>query len=380
MTKFHDEPFDEVTLTKLELFRHYIRAWLHIFLSRWKRSGLAPSQINIFDFFAGRGKDAKGQAGSALIVVQELRKYCEQHWDQKTDAPVLIALNDVEEANINNLKHHVEESACPKECCHREYTQLPFQDAFNHYLPLVQSSDSANLLIMDQFGFKEVTPGTIATLATCGMTDILFFVSSSFIHRFCRTREIQERFQIDPREMKSIEYKFIHKYMCKYFQGELHGINYYLVPFSLKKGSNIYGVIFGTRHVKGLEEFLSACWKLDRYAGEANFNIYDDLSWGGQQALWPEGNVPKKVDLFRKEVESFVREQSPDNKVLYLFCLKHGFPGKKAKEIVSEMVKDGCVEVEPLNPEDTARKSALYLSYNAYKEAPRVRYRMRDSK
>jgi len=67
---FHDRPFDEGTLTKLQIFQLYVREWLPVFLSRpepqWK-------EIHLFDFFAGPGTDSEGVPGSPLRLLEELR-------------------------------------------------------------------------------------------------------------------------------------------------------------------------------------------------------------------------------------------------------------------------------------------------------------------
>ena len=57
----HNEPFDESTLTKLDLYRRYVRAWLPVFLNAPK---LVVDRMQIFDFFAGPGQDEKGVSPS----------------------------------------------------------------------------------------------------------------------------------------------------------------------------------------------------------------------------------------------------------------------------------------------------------------------------
>ena len=378
MPQFYSEPFDEATRTKLELFRQYIRAWISIFLTHWGASHEAPDQINIFDLFAGQGRDLNGVFGSALIIVEEIRAYCNRYFERKSSAPVSLFFNDLDAEYIANLKEHVERLRCPKRCCQPEYTQLPFKGALEHYLPLMQRSHTANLVIMDQFGYKEVTPEVVARLASCSMTDILFFIASSFVHRFCATPEIQKRFAINPEDMQGIEYPAIHRYLCEYFRDNLGSQTYYLAPYSLKKGSNIYGVIFGTRHPLGLEKYLDACWKLDGVTGEANYNIDGDLAWDGQLALWPGENVPKKVDLFKRELQSFVREKSPDNRELYLFCLTRGFSGSRARQVVEEMVNLGIIQTGAIPSVSPGKRGALYLNYTADKKEPKVRFRVSD--
>lgn len=52
-----EKPFDDGTLDKLEIFKDYFKEWLPVFISKkdpfWK-------EIQIFDFFAGQGKDSVG--------------------------------------------------------------------------------------------------------------------------------------------------------------------------------------------------------------------------------------------------------------------------------------------------------------------------------
>lgn len=46
---FFDEPFDDETKVKLNIYRAYLREWLPVWI---KNKSL---DINVFDFFAGRG-------------------------------------------------------------------------------------------------------------------------------------------------------------------------------------------------------------------------------------------------------------------------------------------------------------------------------------
>jgi hypothetical protein len=69
---FHDKPFDEGTLTKLEIFQLYTREWLPVFLAR---PPTADSEIHLFDFFAGPGCDANGISGSPLRTLRVLQEY-----------------------------------------------------------------------------------------------------------------------------------------------------------------------------------------------------------------------------------------------------------------------------------------------------------------
>src|SRR5262245_59751694 len=71
-TDFHDSPFDEGTLTKLDIFELYLREWLPVFLAPPKNY---RRELHIVDFFAGPGTDPKGQLGSPLRTLRQLSSY-----------------------------------------------------------------------------------------------------------------------------------------------------------------------------------------------------------------------------------------------------------------------------------------------------------------
>ena len=59
----HKEPFDEGTITKLEIFQRYAREWLPVFVMDKRK------KVNIFDFFAGTGYDGAGVPGSPIRIL-----------------------------------------------------------------------------------------------------------------------------------------------------------------------------------------------------------------------------------------------------------------------------------------------------------------------
>jgi hypothetical protein len=64
----HQKPFDEGTRDKLELYRHYLREWLPVFINV-----SSVDILQIFDFFAGPGFDMDGIPGSSAITCEEIR-------------------------------------------------------------------------------------------------------------------------------------------------------------------------------------------------------------------------------------------------------------------------------------------------------------------
>jgi len=236
---FHETEFDDATQVKLAIFRGYIRKWIPVFLTAWKE-GSNRETVNLWDFFAGPGMDATGNPGSPRIIQDELKAYCQTRGDAKAAGlRVRLYFNDKLRKHVRQLQQCLAQNACPKKCCETFFSSKPFQEAFAECLPIMQKPRSANLVIMDQFGVKEVTPTVVKTLAGCQATDILFFVSSSYVHRFADEPGIQSYFHMSADELAASDYKSIHRHICDYFRSTLRtGSQYHLAPFSIRKGGN----------------------------------------------------------------------------------------------------------------------------------------------
>jgi len=373
MKSFHEKTFDTGTQLKLALFRGYIREWIPVFLSQANSSHL--TQVNFYDFFAGPGHDRDKKPGTPLIILEEIKQYCASN-QQLQNSNITMIFNDKNPKHIEKLQGVISTIQCSKGCCNIRFSHIPFKDAFSNCLNEMGSANSANLIIMDQFGVKEVTPEIIRQLAMCSRTDVLFFISSAFIRRFIDTPELSEKFKdLTADAVKDVEYNAIHRTICSYFQTQLQDVDYYLAPFSIRKNSNIYGVIFGSSNLLGLDKFLRVCWAIDPITGEANYNIDSDFAaWSKQPSLFSKLNSVKKIDIFRKDLENFISKNSPDNHDVYKYSLKRGFPPKKANEVLKEIQKNQNLKVITITDGTFARKGAFYLSYDALKEAPKVQY------
>ena len=64
----HDEPFDDSTIAKLEIFEDYAQAWLPTFIMQ------GMPALCVFDFFGGTGYDKNGVAGSPIRILQKIKE------------------------------------------------------------------------------------------------------------------------------------------------------------------------------------------------------------------------------------------------------------------------------------------------------------------
>jgi len=353
---FHNKPFDEETKLKLEIFRKCFREWLPVFLSK-----KSFDTINIFDFFAGPGKDCNGIEGSPLIIIDEVKKYLSSPKLPYTDkVSINLFFNDDNHNKIMSLEKEI--ASKDKASLGIKITNNEFLKAFDDCKVLLKSSSEVKLIILDQTGIKHITHNTFKELISFPATDFMFFISSSTLKRFLSVEEIGQYFpDISVEEIRSIPATDIHRFVCQYYQKLVPSeTDFYLAPFSIKKQSNIYGIIFGSGKLLGLEKFLKVCWNQDKVSGEANYDIDDDIVRNGI-TLYDELNVSKKIGLFEERLITFLQDFKSNND-LYEFTIKNGCLPRHTYEILCKLQKDRRLEVEP---SDTKKRS-FYINWDNY--------------
>ncbi len=120
-----------------------------------------------------------------------------------------------------------------------------------------------------------------------------------------------------------------------------------MYPYSLKKGANIYGIIFGASHIRAVDKFLAIAWKRNGINGQANFDIEDD-EVKAQGELFKK---PTKVEVFKEKVRGKVLAKEITNNFQLLdYALEEGHIGKHAAEVLQEMKKKGEISFEGKSP------------------------------
>ena len=338
------KPYDEATLTKLEIFEQYLLAWLPVFIQ-------TPhvTNIKICDYCAGSGQDSEGVAGSPLRILRTIEEYRDSIMQKSFSIDVI--LNEAISNKSNELQNAV--NGCFNGSswnsrvnvhCHNE----EFHDLFRkHYEQLKQQP---NLLFVDQYGIKQITGEIFQMLIDLQKTDFLFFVSSSAMKRFANTSEFQTHFpDIDLDTISNAKYEDIHRIMLDYYKNKIPaGNETKLYPFTLKKDTNIYGLVFGSKHPLGVEKFLKLAWDKNKINGEANFDIDKDVQ-RSQPTLFdflPEYEKHKtKREIFEIDLEKFIQQNGEvDNREIYHFTLCQGHPTSHARECVRRLKKENKVE------------------------------------
>lgn len=345
----HKEPFDDGTLLKLDIFHRYLKEWLPVFLN-WKYD---PIEINIVDFFAGQGKDVNGVPGSPLLIVNTLVEH--DKTIRAKNLKVRVILNEIDKNKFQLLSSLME--PYKKASFELVLENEAFITCFNKHQD--KFSKAGNYIFLDQNGIKEITEGIFTKLVSLKMTDILFFISSSYLYRFKDLSEFTKYLNTHQMAFDEKNYHSCHRVVSNFYKSQLtQDKEYYLGPFSLKKGSNIYGLIFGTNHPYGIEKFLKICWNLDPQRGEANYDIDSEKINPSAPSLFAELNIPKKIQEFEDEIEKLIRTKAMHPLYeIYKYGLDRGFHLKHVNKILKELKTKKRVDYDFTLPSDKVHKT-----------------------
>ncbi|HMV56407.1 MAG TPA: three-Cys-motif partner protein TcmP [Nitrospira sp.] len=339
---FHGKPFDEGTVCKLHIFELYAREWFPVFLSSEKPRRKA---IHVFDFFAGPGTDRNNVLGSPLRLLSQLQDYQgAQGWEK---VAIHAHFYDEDSSKIARLQENIASRGLRLSNVHYDIRALRFDEAFQGSDSILADTQAAKLVFIDQTGVAHVTTEVFRKLVSSPTCDFLFFLSSSTLHRFRDHPAIWQK--IDRPE----DYYQVHRAALEYYRGLLpHGQQYYLAPFSIKKGANIYGIIFGSAHPLGIDKFLEVAWRKDEFSGEADFPIDRENIRPGQMLLPMVEAQASKITVFENELERLLRDGGLLNEVdVMRVCFEYGVKRRHALPILTKLRKERVIDVDFLVPD-----------------------------
>ena len=331
----HASKFDEGTLAKLELFQDYLKEWLPVFIHTPNHSA-----INIIDFFAGSGADVAGNAGSPIRILEVIEKFTDSLIQKSLK--INIILNEYNLAKLNKLKELSVEKLNSNNFLSQsvtiKYENEDFKILFKKIAPRIKFD--SNLIFIDQNGIKQVSPSILSILESFTRTDFLFFISSSYFLRF----DFKDHHPDIKNCIEISKPANIHRQVAKYFQSKLPEASITrLYPFTIKKSSGYYGVVFGSKNSLAIEKFLNICWKKNEKNGEANFDIDEEFKLRQPSLFGPKKIT--KVQQFSKTLQNYLeRKGEVTNKDILEFTLTRGFAPKQASQALKEMRDKKLIE------------------------------------
>lgn len=337
----HSKPFASSTISKLELFEEYFEAWLPTFI-------MTPitmnKEIHVFDLFAGSGYDKNGLEGSPVRFLQKTLHF--ENLIQKRGKKIVFHFNEFE-PNVNNQnKFKLLKKSCNdffeanktlKDYCEINFYNEDFEVVFNKIYNLIDTHPS--LVYLDQNGIKFLRMDYLRKLEKSKRTDFIYFLSSSYVWRFSEQKEFQKYLDIDIKTLKTSGYKKIHRTITKHLQNKIgEDSKLKLYPFSLLKGSNIHGLIFGATHYLAVDKFLNLAWKRNSKNGDANFDI--DGEEANMQLSMFEDQKPTKIEKFKFNLkEKILKEKIVNNKQALIYSYRNGHISKHASDLIKELNK-----------------------------------------
>jgi three-Cys-motif partner protein len=341
----HEKPFDEGTITKLEIFEEYAKAWIPTFvMSECK-------EIWIFDFFAGTGYDKQGVPGSPIRILRQIKNQIGIIFQKKIK--INICFNEFDKTKFILLESSCKEYLLTNPDIERanvkiHYRNADFAELFPKTLEIIKKYPS--LVYLDQNGIKFLADKYLLELAKMTSTDFLYYLSSSYFFRFGNTEEFKTNLNIDINRAKQNPYKYIHKSILEQLREKLpSNTKISLYPFTIKKGSNVYGIIFGASHPRAVDKFLKTAWEKNQLNGEANFDIDDDKDKNQLDIF--DGKKLNKIESFAKSLrENILNGKILTNKEAFDFTLKQGHLCSHSTEEVKKMKKEGLIFYSEKSP------------------------------
>ena len=345
----HKKPFDEGTLTKLDLFEAYAKEWLPVFIMK------DVEAIWIFDCFAGTGVDIENKPGSPIRILRQILGQAGNIFNRKS--VIYLIFNEYDKEKFAKLQ----ESCSEYILCNSELKRLvdankvkikflnqDFDILFPKAMSIIKKYPS--LVFLDQNGIKFLDDKYFLELTKARCTDFLYFVSSSYFLRFGNQPEFKSHFNIDFEQAKKDGYKYIHRNLIEQLRGRLpKDSNVKLYPFTIKKGANIYGIIFGASHPKAVDKFLKVAWEKNHLNGTANFDIDSDIS-KCQLDLFSEQKLTK-IQQFQENLKDLIlSKRICTNKDAYDYTLSQGHINSHADEIIKSLKKQKMIDYDARSP------------------------------
>ncbi len=340
----HEKPFDETTIAKLEIFEDYAQAWIPAFVM-W-----GEPVICIFDFFAGTGFDKNGVPGSPIRILKKIKEQIGHIFQKKVQLKVFF--NEFDPKKCEQLSRSCDDflktHSDVRRAIELKISNEDFDVCFERLLPTIKAHSS--LVYLDQNGIRFLADKYLLELEKTTRTDFLYFVSSSYFWRFGEKEEFKSHVILDMEEAKKNPYQFIHRSLITQLRTKLPlDSKLKLYPFSLKKGANIHGIIFGASHPRAAEKFLSIAWKRNEINGEANFDIDEDHK--KNQLNFFEPPQLKKIASFQQRLREKILSGSISNNFeAFNFALGEAYLGSHAAEELKKMKKEKLIDYDDLSP------------------------------
>lgn len=345
--------FTEETKLKLEIFKECFREWYPVFIHH-----KSIRRVYIYDMFAGSGMDTKGNLGSPLILLNEAKGENSKHCNflSSNGSPqIIFGFNEYIDEKKKELEKNVKEhmfncsKGCNKVCPFKDHIFIENKDFSTlmrsvNLIGNMNNGNYAKFVLLDQYGFKKIDDEVFQQLISFPKTDFIFFIASSFIKRFSDLPAVTKYLHSKKIQFSNKSPKECHRVITEYFRSLIpQDKEYYLHSFTIQKGANYYGLIFGTSHTLGMEKFIKVCWKHDNLSGESNCNIDNDYE---KDSLFYDGTHTIKKDNVLEEIKNTILSgKIKDNYTGLKYALERGCEPSLYIRAITELMNADKVSI-----------------------------------
>jgi three-Cys-motif partner protein len=330
----HSEPFDDGTLAKLEIFEDYANAWLPVWVMQPK-----VDEIHILDLFAGPGYDANGVAGSPIRILDAIKQHLGNILQSNTK--IHVHFNEFQPDRVKQPKYENLVLSC--DMC------IALEPKFKYFLSEHYYNEDAEKLLdkllldlkhkpllvyLDQNGVKLFSQTYVQKLASISRLDFLYFVSSSYFKWLGQTPEFKQVLDFKDGELLNVRQLDMHRVVVNKMRSQLAGNSKLkLYPYSIKKLSNVFGIVFGSKHPLAVDKFLSIAWRRNPLNGEAEYDIDSDAEQL-QLTLFAQHKLTRLMK-FRNDLTQFITSgETKTNQEVIDFTYEYGHIPTHASDLV----------------------------------------------
>ena len=363
---------------KVEFYGTYLERYLRILNN-------VPyiQKINLYDVFCGTGIYDNGGKGSPIVAFDAIKK---AFYEQGQVKKVSLTVNDYKQDKIDSVKAYID--ANNKGCCDVSYLNLDAGEMFEYVKKQIKQSDKTcrNLIFIDPYGYKTIKKETINEMMGKGYTEIILFLPISHMHRFLGPALTDDKPQYKPLR-DFVDSFFDEKHVIrqgkvsvleyiKYVKDALNFENsYYTTSYFIERDDvNYFALFFLSSNILGFEKILEVKWGLDAETGSGFKQEEPQLDLFAEQVK--EETKKNNFEALKEALLSYIAEPKNNHEV-YLYTLMNGYLPTHANEVFQCLQNNNkAFRVVDIKKGANARRSSFYLSYQHYKNDPKVQFRL----
>lgn len=311
------------TENKIKYIKEYVKLWLNVSVNT-----KVVKNINFIDCMCNAGIYQNGILGTPTEILKLFCEYAPYHQNIKFN----LFVNDINEERITIIKAIFEEQTNYKEISNI-YVYFSNKDV-NEYIDTLANLDSYfnyearafTILFVDPYRFGDVKIRKLNSFLTKFRSELIYNYFISDYRRNINNNYAETKQQMMIESMKGIEgYSSdmdgdqLLEVLKKSFESTK--ISYtFAYPFHIKNNAQLYYILYGTPHIKGIEKIKECIWNVfdgnPKYRTKKDENqmtlFTSEFQQGSNENLYSREAIERVLNVFKgkeisyKELEEYV--------------------------------------------------------------------------